>query len=105
MYLLWLGTNRDEELKNLKAGYLLHYAALVHARNAGCSLCDFIGVSDFKKRIARDEIQWPLPQWKFFGAFRSMRRQLLETAWSWPKIRHQVNKLARNAGLRPSMPY
>jgi peptidoglycan pentaglycine glycine transferase (the first glycine) len=105
MYLIWLGTNRDEELKKLKAGYLLHYEALVHARNAGCTLCDFIGVSDFKKRISRDEIQWPLPQWKFFGAFRSMWRQLLETAWSRPRIRYQVNKMARFAGLRPSMPY
>jgi len=105
MYLVWIGIHRGEENRKLKAGYLLHYCALIHARDAGCSMCDFIGVSEFKRKLAHEEIQWPLPQWKFYGPLRSQRYRLMEAVWSRPRLRHQMNKLARVADLRPRMPY
>ena len=105
MYLVWIGTHRGEEERKLMAGYLLHYRAFVHARDAGCTMCDFLGTSEFKAKLTDETIEWDPPQRKFYGLLRGARARLMEFAWTRARLRRATNTVAHRLGLRPAMPY
>lgn len=105
MYYGWGGMNRDPDQRKLMANYLLHYAAVGWARKRGCTHYDLVGVTDFKEKLAREEIQWPLAQWKFYGPIREIRYRLMNLTWSVPALRRSVDAVARRAGLRAPIPY
>lgn len=105
LYYGWGGMSRDPEHRKLMANYLLHFFAMGWAREHGCTHYDLVGVTEFKEKLARDEIQWPLPQCKFYGPLRALHSVLKETAWSTLFLRRNVDRVARRLGLRRQMPY
>lgn len=105
LYYGWGGMSREPEHRKVMANYLLHFFAMGWAREHGCTHYDLVGVTDFKEKLARDEIPWPLPQRKFYGPLHALRRVLTELAWSTTLLRRGVDTVARRLGLRRRMPY
>jgi lipid II:glycine glycyltransferase (peptidoglycan interpeptide bridge formation enzyme) len=105
LYYGWGGMSREPEHRKLMANYLLHFAAMGWAREHGCTHYDLVGVTEFKEKLERDQIQWPLPQRKFYGPLGAFRRALTEFAWSTPSLRRAVDMVARRMGLRRRIPY
>jgi lipid II:glycine glycyltransferase (peptidoglycan interpeptide bridge formation enzyme) len=102
-YYGWGGMSREPEHKKLMANYLLHFTGMRWARDLGCSGYDLVGVSDFKERMGGEEIHWSLPQRKFYGLWRGVRRKAAEATWTKPFLRSCVNRLRRR--LYGPMPY
>ena len=102
-YYGWGGMSRDPEHRKLMANYLIHFTAMAWAREHGCTHYDLVGVSAFKEKLGGDQITWPLPQHKFYGLFRTLRRRITGLAWSEPRLRRVVQMVARR--LYPPMPY
>jgi len=101
----WGGIDRGDEARKLMANYLLHLTAMQWAREHGCLLYDFSGVTPFKTRFAGETIDWPLPMRKCYGFARSIRRTLLDASWRRPSLRSLVTKAAWRLRLRPDMPW
>lgn len=104
VYYGWGGMNRGADQRKLNANYLLHFAAMKWAREHGYDYYDLNGVSEFKEKLSRNKIQWPLPLWKFYGPLCGVRRVVTEAAWSQPVLRRAVGIGERRLGLRRAMP-
>jgi hypothetical protein len=102
-YYGWGGMSREPEHRKLMANYLLHFTGMSWARDQGCSGYDLVGESDFKEKLGGEEVRWPLPQRKFYGLGRHVRRIAAELIWAKPFLRGCVGKARRR--LYGPMPY
>jgi lipid II:glycine glycyltransferase (peptidoglycan interpeptide bridge formation enzyme) len=105
LYYTWGGMDRNDAVRKLNANCLLHLFAMSWAREHGCTHYDLSGVSGFKEKLGRDEIDWPLPRRKFYGPLRDIRRALTDTAWTSPAAQRMVNAVAYRLNLSQRMPY
>lgn len=105
MYYGWGGMNRDPAIRKLMPNYLLHFTAMRWARDHGCTHYDLVGVTDFKEKLSREEIQWPQPQRKYYGPLSVAREALAGLTWRNSTLRTGVNKVARRLGMRRPMPF
>jgi lipid II:glycine glycyltransferase (peptidoglycan interpeptide bridge formation enzyme) len=105
MYYGWGGMDRDPAHRKLMANYLLHFGAMQWARVHGCTHYDLVGVTEFKEKLGRDEIRWPLPLRKHYGATGGLRKAITEFFWSNTAMRRTIDAIARRTKLRPRLPY
>jgi lipid II:glycine glycyltransferase (peptidoglycan interpeptide bridge formation enzyme) len=105
LYYGWGGMDRNPERRKLMANYLLHFCAMGWAREHGCTHYDLVGVTEFKEKLGRDEIQWPLPQRRYFGPWRALHRSLTELTWSIPELRTATKTIAHRVQPTRPMPY
>lgn len=105
LYYLVAGVHRGQAERKLMAGYLLQYHAMRWGRDQGCKLYDLLGVSDFKKKFAQQEVLWPDSLRQCYGPAARLRLAIFERLWSHPLGQRVVKRLARRWGLQPRMPW
>lgn len=105
LYYGWGGMNREPACKKLMANYLLHFYAMCWARDHGCTHYDLVGVTEFKEKLAQDEVQWPYPQVRYFGSLCKLRRSMSELTWTIPMLRKGAGIVSRRLYPEPPLPY
>ncbi|MEE8154912.1 MAG: peptidoglycan bridge formation glycyltransferase FemA/FemB family protein [Phycisphaerales bacterium] len=92
----WGGMSRDARHRNLMGPYLLHWDAILWAKERGFKYYDLASVTQFKQKLASTVVDHRALYDKFGGRLGRIKRRAFAYTWDYDDSRRGVRLLARN---------